>query len=312
MQNPRRVIFMGTPQFAVPTLRALIGSPYRIAAVYTAPPRPAGRGQKEQITPVAAVAQQHGLPVHTPPSLKNPDAQAAFAAHAADIAVVAAYGLLLPRAVLEAPPLGCWNVHPSLLPRWRGAAPIQRALMAGDRETGVCIMRMDEGLDTGDILRQERFSIPEEMDGGGLEEALAALGARLMLETLDARAAGGGIPRHKQGADGVTYAPKITREDGRINWNEPAETVRNRIRALSPAPGAFFTYENELIKVFASVPCPGVSTAAPGTVLDGRLCVACGNGTALRLLEVQRPGKKRMAAAAMLQGFAVPEGARLG
>jgi methionyl-tRNA formyltransferase len=299
---------MGTPAFAVPTLQALIDSPHRVAAVYTQPPRPAGRGQKLTPSPVQQLAQAHGIPVHTPVSFKSPEVQAQFAAHAADVAAVAAYGLLLPAPILQAYPLDCINIHPSLLPRWRGAAPIQRTLMAGDRDTGVCIMRMDEGLDTGDVLLREHFPIPDEMNAGALHDALAAIGARMLLETL---ARLDTLVAAPQAAEGVTYAAKITKDDGRIDWNRSSSEINDHIRALSPAPSAYFDYAGERVKIFSARPLPDAPAGAPGTILDQTPAIACGIG-ALQLLELQRPGKKRMPAAEALKGWSFTPGARLG
>lgn len=298
-----RVIFMGTPDFAVPTLRALHQQGHEMVAVYSQPPRPAGRGQKETSSPVQAYAEANGLPVFTPVSLKHenlPDA---------DVAVVAAYGLLLPKHILQAPRHGCLNVHPSLLPRWRGAAPIQRTIMAGDTETAMCIMQMDEGLDTGDILLCEPYAIPPGTDAGQLHDTMAETGARLMLEALSQLERGTLAPR-RQSTEGVTYASKIKKEEARISWELPAREILHKILGLSPFPGATFRLGEEIIKVFAAVEAPGTD-AAPGTLLDDRLTIACGSGTALRLLEVQRPGKKRMMAEEMLRGTPVPAGTKL-
>jgi len=289
---------MGTPAFALPTIQAIHEAGHAIVAVYSQPPRPAGRGQKEQRSPVHLYADAHGLPVYTPTSLKSPDVQAQFAAHKADVAVVAAYGLLLPKPILEACPRGCLNVHPSLLPRWRGAAPIQRTLMAGDRETGVAIMQMEAGLDTGPVLLSEGFSIPDAMDAGALHDALAARGAQLMLKAL-----AGNYTPVPQSESGVTYANKITKADCAIDWRRSAEDIRSQIRGLSPAPGAFFMHQSEPIKIFSAQ--VENKSGAPGTVLDSRPTIACGDG-ALLLLEMQRPGKKRMSAAELMKGFALP------
>lgn len=298
-----RIVFLGTPLFAVPTLDALVKSNHDIAAVYTQPPRPAGRGQKETPSPVHGYAAAHGLQVLTPASLKDKETQIAFAAHKADVAVVVAYGLLLPKPILEAYPLGCINVHPSLLPRWRGAAPIQRTIMAGNKETAICIMQMDEGLDTGDVLLTEKFSIAPGTTAGMLHDLLAEKAAPLVLKTLAEKP----TPQ-KQSETGVTYAKKITKAECQLNWRRPAQELYQQILGLNPVPGAFFSYNGEIIKLFDAA--AEAKSGAPGTALDDRLLIACGNG-ALRLLELQRPGKKRMGAEELLRGFPIPPGSIL-
>jgi len=306
-----RVVFMGTPEFAVPALAALVAAGHEIACVYCQPPRPAGRGHKPKPSPVQAFAEAHDLPVRTPATLRDAEAQAEFAAWGADVAVVAAYGLILPPPVLAAARLGCVNIHASLLPRWRGAAPIHRAMLAGDAETGITIMAMEAGLDTGPMLLRERIAIGTTDTAASLTETLAAMGGRMIVDALAGLAAGGLVPE-LQPAAGVTYAHKLTREDGRIDWRRPAAEIERQIRALTPWPGTWFTLDDWTVKLLAAeivddgiVPRdPG---AAPGTVLDDRLTVACGEG-ALRLLSVQRPGRGAMDAAAFLRGFAVPPG----
>ncbi len=299
---PLRLIFMGTPDFAVPTLTELVGAGHDIAAVYTQPPRPAGRGMAETPTPVATAAARFGLPVRTPTSLKSVAGQEAFADLRADAAVVVAYGLLLPQAILDAPAMGCVNLHASLLPRWRGAAPIQRAIMAGDAETGVSVMRMEAGLDTGPVAMTERVAIGPDMTAGELHDALARIGADLMHRALGAleRGALDFIP---QPEDGVTYAKKIDKAEARIDWSKPATDVHNLIRGLSPFPGAWFEIEaggkTHRVKVLKSSLAEGDGTA--GTVLDGSLIVACGNG-ALTLATVQRAGKGPMSAEEFMRG----------
>jgi methionyl-tRNA formyltransferase len=295
---PPRLVFMGTPDFAVPTLVELIGRGYDVAAVYTRAPKPAGRGMAPQPSPVERAARQFGLPVVTPTSLKTDEAQAAFAAHGADAAVVVAYGLILPRAVLDAMPLRCFNVHASLLPRWRGAAPINRAVMAGDADTGVTIMRMNEGLDTGDIAMVERFAIGPDMTAGELHDALAPLGADLMLRALGALERGG-LQLTPQPADGVVYAAKIAKAETRIDWARPAAEVHNHIRGLSPFPGAWFELGGVRIKVLRTTRADG--HGRPGTLLDDRLTIACGEG-AVRILDLQRAGKQPMRAEEFLRG----------
>ncbi len=302
--TPLRLAFMGSPAFAVPTLRALHGAGHQVAAVYAQPPRPAGRGQTLTPCPVHAAAEALGLPVRTPARLRgDAAAQAEFAALDLDAAVVAAYGLILPAAMLAAPRRGCLNVHASLLPRWRGASPMQAALLAGDAETGVTIMQMDAGLDTGATLLREAVSLGPRATAPELHDALAALGARLLLRALDEAPAP--VP---QPAEGATYAPKLTRADGRLDWTRTAVELDRRVRALNPWPGTYAVLGGEVLKVHDAAPEAGAGE--PGVALDDRLLVACGEG-ALRLLRVQRPGRAPMDAAALLRGLAVPAGTRL-
>jgi methionyl-tRNA formyltransferase len=301
-----RLVFMGTPDFAVPTLAELIGHGHEIAAVYTQPARPKGRGLAAESSPVAKLASAHGLDVYTPESLKNPDAQNAFAAVKADAAVVVAYGLLLPKPVLDASRLGCFNLHASLLPRWRGAAPIQRAIMAGDEETGVMVMRMEEGLDTGSVLMAERTSIGRKTHGE-LHDELARLGADLMVRALAALERGIAQER-PQSEDGVTYAKKIRKEEARIDWTKPATVLDCLVRGLSPQPGAWCEARGERLKILYAVPVEG--SGAAGEILDDRLTVACGEG-ALRLARVQRAGRAAAEAAEFLRGFPLRKGERL-
>jgi methionyl-tRNA formyltransferase len=300
------LVFMGTPDFAATILEALLDAGHNIRAVYTQPPRPAGRGHRETPSPVQALAEHRGLAVRCPHSLRPPAEAAAFAALGADAAVVAAYGLILPPPVLAAPPLGCLNVHASLLPRWRGAAPIQYALLEGDRETGVTIMQMDEGLDTGPILLQRALAIAPDMTAGRLSAALAQLGAGLILEALDG-VAEGRLEARKQPQQGVTYARKIERGAGRLDWRRPAAALERQVRAFDPWPGTFFEFAGERIRVLAAALADNPAGAAPGTVLDDRLAIACGDG-ALRLLRLQRPGRAPLEAPALLRGFAIPPG----
>jgi methionyl-tRNA formyltransferase len=302
-----RLIFMGTPDFAVPTLLELAGHGYDIAAVYTRAPKPAGRGMELQPTPVEREARRLGLPVLTPKTLKTEEAQAAFRAHGADAAVVVAYGLILPKPILEAVPLGCFNVHASLLPRWRGAAPINRAVMAGDTESGVTVMKMDEGLDTGDMAMIERMPIGADMTAGELHDALARLGAGLMPRALGALERGS-LALTPQPEGGATYAAKIAKDETRIDWSGPARDVHNHIRGLSPFPGAWFEFEGTRVKVLRST--RGEGSGAPGAVLDDRVTIACGEG-AVRLLELQRAGKQAMQADDFLRGTAIHKGTRL-
>lgn len=301
-----RLIFMGTPAFAMPTLAALHDAGHEIVAVYSQPPRPAGRGQKETLSPVHTYAQKQGIPVLTPASLKSPEVQGSFAAHKADCAVVVAYGLLLPKAILEAYPLGCINVHPSLLPRWRGAAPLQRAIMAGDTETAIITMQMDAGMDTGDILLTRHFPIAPGTTTGMLADRLAQEAGPLVLQTLEGLKAKTLIPV-KQPESGITHAKKITREEGRLDWRRPAVELYYQILGLSPSPGAYFSYNNEIIKVFEASHEASPLALAPGTVVDDALGIACGEGI-LRLRALQRPGKKRLEARQWLRGTPIPKG----
>lgn len=296
-----RLIFMGTPDFAVPALAALIDAGHDVVCVYSQPPRPAGRGHREQPSPVQTYAQDHGIDVRYPVSMKNEDAQAEFAALNADAAVVAAYGLILPKAVLEAPSLGCINIHASLLPRWRGAAPIQRAMLAGDTETGVTIMQMDEGLDTGPMLMTGKVPIDKTTTASDLHDALAALGGELIVQVLSADLPAAVL----QPEDGSTYAPKLDRAEGRIDWSETATALDLKIRALNPWPGVWCERDGARLRVLAATPVSGAG--APGTVIDAPLTVACGEA-ALRLDRVQRAGKSAMAADEYVRGNPVAAG----
>lgn len=303
-----RVIFMGSPAFALPTLRGILESPHHVVAVYSQPPRPAGRGQKLTPTPVAQLAADKNLPVMTPASLKTPEAQAEFVSFKADIAVVAAYGLLLPPAILAAPRFGCVNIHPSALPRWRGAAPIVRTLMAGDTTTQCCLMQMAAGLDTGDVLLRQNFTIDKTMDAGALHDAMAALGAVMTTDYLDQLAAGMPPQPIAQADQGVTYAAKISKEDQPIDWARPAEAIRNQIRSLAPTPGAYTMLAGERVKIFAAEIVAG-NHRAPGTVLDGQnLTIQCGDGRALRLIELQQPGKRRTKAEEVTKSLVIQSG----
>lgn len=307
-----RIVFMGTPDFAVPTLSELVGAGHDVAAVYTQPPRAAGRGQKSRPGPVHKFAEDAGLPVLTPVSLRDAEAQATFAAHNADVAVVVAYGLILPIEILTAPAHGCLNLHGSILPRWRGAAPIQRAVMAGDAESGIAVMRMEKGLDTGPVCLVERLTIDSDMTAGLLHDRLSLLGADLMVRALAALDRGS-LDCTPQPEDGVVYAEKIDKSEARIDWSQPAEEVHNLIRGLSPFPGAWFEHDvngrSERIKVLRSQQAKSEGVA--GTLLDDKLTVACGSG-AVRLLQVQRAGKSPMMAEDFLRGFELPPGTQLG
>jgi methionyl-tRNA formyltransferase len=305
-----RIVFMGTPDFAVPTLAAVLAAGHEVVAVYTRAPQPAGRGMEERKSAVHRYAKGAGLTVLTPRSLKDAAQQQAFADLRADAGVVVAYGLILPKAVLEAPRSGCLNLHASALPRWRGAAPIQRAVMVGDAATAASIMRMDEGLDTGPVCLGEAVPIGPDMTAGELHDALSERGAKLMVEAL-AAIARGALVCTPQPEEGVTYAAKIDKGETGIDLTRSAREVHNHVRGLSPFPGAWLTAgdKGERIKVLRTRLAPG--SGAPGTVLDDALTVACGEG-AVQLLELQRAGKKPMTAAELLRGFPLPAGTRVG
>jgi methionyl-tRNA formyltransferase len=307
-----RVVFMGTPDFAVPTLSEIVGQGHEVVAVYTRAPAAAGRGMELKPSPVHRMAERFGLPVLTPKSLRGEEAAEAFRAHEADVAVVVAYGMILPKAILDAPALACLNLHASLLPRWRGAAPIQRAVMAGDRETGVAVMRMEEGLDTGPVAMAERVAIGPDMNAGELHDRLMVLGADLMVRALAALSRGG-LNFTPQPTEGVTYAHKLTNEDSRIDWRRPAQGVHDQVRGLSPHPGAFFTVDAgkgpERVKVLRTTMAEG--SGEPGALLDAAGTVACAEG-AVRLVQVQPAGKGVMGADEFLRGRRFGAGAKLG
>jgi methionyl-tRNA formyltransferase len=296
-----RIIFMGTPEFAVPTLTEIVAAGHEVVAVYTRAPKPAGRGQAERKSPVHVAAEGFGIPVMTPKSLRSEAEQIAFAAFDADVAVVVAYGLLLPAPILDAPRLGCLNLHGSLLPRWRGAAPIQRAVMAGDRRTGVMVMRMDEGLDTGPVALVDEMPIGPDMTAGDVHDALMRVGADLMGRALAALERGS-LTFTPQAEAGVTYAYKIDKAEARIDWSRPAAEVHNLIRGLSPFPGAWFelVLNGQPVRVKALRATLADGAGAPGTLRDG-LTIACGTG-AVRLVTLQREGKGPMDAASFLRG----------
>jgi methionyl-tRNA formyltransferase len=299
-----RIIFMGSPEFAVPTLEALVDAGHEVIAAYTQPPRPAGRGKGERPTAVEVRAHELGIEVRSPRSLRGEAEQQRFADLEADIAVVAAYGLILPEAILDAPMLGCLNVHASLLPRWRGAAPVQRAIMAGDEATGVTIMQMEAGLDTGPMLLKRALEI-ESKNSAQLTAELAKLGASMMVEVLADLPSFQPVP---QPADGVTYAAKISKDEARIDWSRPAAELIRHVQGLAPFPGAWFEANGERIKLLAAETIDAEGT--PGEVLDEMLTVACGSG-ALRPLLVQRAGKGALAPIEMLRGFAIAKGTML-
>ncbi|MEQ1647979.1 MAG: methionyl-tRNA formyltransferase [Hyphomicrobiaceae bacterium] len=309
-----RIVFMGTPQFSVPTLSELIGAGHDVVAVYSQPPRPAGRGMSETKSPVQQFAEAAQIPVFTPKSLKTPEAQAQFRAHDADVAVVVAYGLLLPQAILDAPREGCFNLHASLLPRWRGAAPIQRAIMAGDAASGAMVMKMDIGLDTGPVCLAERMELGADITAGVLHDALSLTGAQLVVRAMAALERGSLIFT-PQASQGVTYAAKIDKAEAKIDFTRSAHEVHNRVRGLSPFPGAWFEMtmgeKAERVKVLASSlsGAPVVGGAAAGTVINGDLWVACGDGKAVRLVTVQRAGKSAMDAGSFVRGASGARGA---
>jgi len=303
---PLRLIFMGTPDFSVPTLLELVAHGHEIVAVYTRAPKPGGRrGLQLQPTPVEEAARKLGVPVLTPKSLKTEEALEQFRAFDADAAVVVAYGMILPQAILDAPRLGCYNLHASLLPRWRGAAPINRAIMADDAESGVMVMKMDVGLDTGDVAMAERLAITDNMTAADLHDRLSRLGADLMVRAMAALGRGG-LQLKKQSEDGVTYAAKIDKGETRIDWAKPWKAVHDHCRGLSPFPGAWFELPGAgRIKVLRTT--RGEGAGVPGTALDDRLTIACGDG-AVRLIEVQRAGRQPMKAEEFLRGSKVAPG----
>jgi methionyl-tRNA formyltransferase len=308
---PLRLIFMGTPEFAVPTLLELVAHGHEVAAVYTRAAKPAGRGMKLQPTPVEVEARRLGIPIETPSSLKSPEALEQFRSYNADAAVVVAYGMILPQAILDTPKLGCFNLHASLLPRWRGAAPINRAIMSGDTQTGVMVMKMDAGLDTGDVAMAERTDITDAMTASDLHDTLARLGADLMVRAI------GALERDKlqltrQSEQGVTYAAKIDKAEARIDWNRPAGAVLHHIHGLSPFPGAWceMPIDGEPVRVKILRGATSAGSGIPGQLLDDRLAVACKEGS-LRILELQRAGKAPMKAEDFLRGTPLKPPARL-
>jgi methionyl-tRNA formyltransferase len=301
-----RVAFMGTPGFSVPALDAIQRAGHEIEAVYTQPPRPANRGKKQTPSPVHQAALKMGIPVRHPTSLKTEEAQAAFKSLDLDVAVVVAYGLILPKAILDAPRFGCLNIHASLLPRWRGAAPIQRAILAGDEETGISIMQMDEGLDTGPVLLEEPMPIYHRSTAQNLHDDLAALGARLIVEALDSRASGLMAPKQQPEA-GVTYAAKLQKSEGLIDWTKTAADLDRQVRALTPWPGCFFDHGGERIKLLDAIPAFPKTQAPAGTIVSPDAVVTCGTG-ALKLLHVQRPGRGPVSGGDFLRGLRLSAG----
>ncbi|MCK1738754.1 methionyl-tRNA formyltransferase [Bradyrhizobium sp. 138] len=308
---PLRLIFMGTPDFSVPTLLELVAHGHEIVAVYTRAPKPGGRrGLQLQPTQVEEAARKLGVPVLTPKTLKTEQALEEFRAFDADAAVVVAYGMILPQPILDAPKLGCYNLHASLLPRWRGAAPINRAIMEGDAESGVMVMKMDVGLDTGDVAMAERLAITDSMTAADLHDRLSRLGADLMVRAMAALARGG-LQLKKQSEDGVTYAAKIDKAEARIDWSKPARAVLRHIHGLSPFPGAWAELDNARVKILRCELAEGSGAGTPGAVLNDKLTIACGEG-AIRIIELQREGKGRMQAAEFLRGAPVSPPMRFG
>jgi len=308
-----RVVFMGTPEFAVPTLAGILAAGHAVAAVYTQPPRPAGRGMAVRKSPIHLLAERRGLPLLTPATLRPEAETRAFTAHRAEVAVVVAYGLILPSPLLQAARQGCLNLHASALPRWRGAAPIARAIIAGDAETAATVMRMEAGLDTGPVCAMERVPIGPDTTAGELSDLLAERGAQLMVRAL-AELEQGRLRCAPQAAEGVTYAAKVDKGETRLDFRRPAQEVHNRVRGLSPAPGAWFEAvhegRSERIKLLRTAVLAHAASAPPGTILDDALSIACGEG-AVRMLKVQRSGRKPMAAGEFLRGFPLGKGARL-
>lgn len=302
-----RIAFMGSPDFAVPTLEAILAAGHEVVCVYSQPPRPAGRGRQVTKTSVHQAAEQRGLRVRTPENFRSGPDREAFAALRLDVAVVVAYGLLLPRAILDAPRLGCFNIHGSILPRWRGAAPIHRAVMAGDTVTGVQVMKMDAGLDTGPVMLTATTPISEEDTTGDVHDRLSKLGASLMVDAL-VKLEAGEVVLHPQAAEGVTIAPKVSPAEARIDWMQPARTVAARIRGLSPFPGAWFEWEGQRIKALHARAETGAGE--PGLVIDDNLLIACGEG-AVRLLRLQRAGKGQMTAEEFQRGAGISRGWRV-
>jgi methionyl-tRNA formyltransferase len=302
-----RLAFMGSPDFAVPTLEAIVSAGHDVCCVYSQPPRPAGRGKELRRTAVHDAAAKHGIDVRTPLNFKAQEDRDAFAALKLDVAVVVAYGLLLPKAILDAPRLGCFNLHGSILPRWRGAAPIHRAVMAGDTVTGVQVMKMEVGLDTGPVMLTATTPISEHDTTGDVHDRLSVLGAGIMVEALAALEAGP-VTLEVQATDGVTVAPKVSAAEARIDWSRPAEEVAARIRGMSPFPGAWFELDGQRIKVLHAL--AGAGSGAPGDVLDDELKVACGSG-AVQLTRLQRAGKGQMTAEVFQRGAGIPKGRKL-
>ena len=300
--KPLRIAFMGTPDFAVPALDALYKGPHEVVCVYSQPPRPKGRGHKVQPSPVHAYAEENGIPVYHPKSLKKEPEQQEFAAHNLDVAVVAAYGLILPKTVLDAPKFGCINIHASLLPRWRGASPIQRSIWEGDAESGVTLMQMDEGLDTGPEIMKRAIAITEQTTAQSLHDDLSALGGTMIEEAINTLATQGALSSAAQDNDNATYAPLLSKEDGHINWAQSAIQIDRQIRALNPWPGTYTKDANERIKIFEALKLDEQTDQAAGTIIDKKGRIACGDGTILKIKKLQPAGKKPMDFASALNG----------
>jgi methionyl-tRNA formyltransferase len=309
MTQSLRLVFMGTPEFSVPVLERLIQSSHQVVAVYSQPPRPSGRGHQVQKSPVQCLAESHSIPVFTPLSLKPEEEKDLFRSHQADLAVVIAYGLLLPKAILDAPRYGCLNVHASLLPRWRGAAPIQRAIEAGDTETGITIMKMDVGLDTGPMLLTAKQPITLETTSPLLHDQLSHLGADIILEAIKGYTNETLMPE-EQPSDGVTYAHKLTKEEGFLDWEQSADALERKIRALNPWPGTWMIHQGTKIKIQKAVVVPSLSPSSPGLILDDSLTISCGE-KALRILKLQRPGGSALDTEDFLRGYPIPQGTLL-
>lgn len=305
-----RLIFMGTPVFAVEALKGLVEAGYNVVAVYSQPPKPVGRGYVLTKTPVHGYAESQGIPVFTPKSLRQIDAQEEFRALSPDLSIVAAYGLILPKEILETPAHGCLNIHGSILPRWRGAAPIQRAIMAGDGETGITIMKMDEGLDTGDMLSIKTIPITETTTASSLHDDLSHLGTQLLLETIP-KYIHKDITPQKQPEEGITYATKVTKEDSLLDWSKSARELDWQIRGLTPWPGVFFMHGETPLKVAEACVVQEDVREEPGVVVDEHLTICCGNKTALRILKIQKPGGKWMSVEEFLRGYSLPKGTKL-
>ena len=302
-----KVIFMGTPDFAVPALEAILGAGHKVVGVYSQPPRPSGRGEKIKKSPVHECAENHGLTVVTPKGLRSDEATQMFKDHGADIGVVVAYGLILPAPILQAPPLGCLNIHGSLLPRWRGAAPIQRAIEAGDKETGITIMQMDEGLDTGHMLLKDSLPIGHTTTAQALHDDLSRMGARMIVEVL-AQAQKGSIQGIPQPEEGITYAAKLQKSESVVDWTQSAEEIERKGRAFTPWPGLGFCLNKKRIKILEASVEEGLGV--PGEFIDNRLAIACGQGV-LRILRLQKEGKAPMTAESFLNGMPIPKGSKV-
>lgn len=306
-----KIVFMGTPKFSVPTLEKIIASNHEVVAVYTKPPKPAGRGKQELKSPVHLLSEQYSIPISTPNSLRSDQEAEKLSALKPDVVIVVAYGLILPRSILDIPKICALNLHPSKLPRWRGAAPLQRTILAGDKESGVCIMKMDEGMDTGDVFLKHEFSVSEEMTIQELSDYTSNIGAEMMVRALDILAADPKHPSVKQTEEGVVYADKLKSEDEIINWHQPVRMVNCQIRAFSPKPGAYFRYKGEVIKIIVAEYEEYEHSFTPGLVIDDHLTVACSKGVIKPQL-LQRQGRKMIYTDAFLRGFPIKQGTILG